>query len=1014
VTDRQALIPHPSLLWRPLAFWVWVFVIIVLLDAVPHLLVQYWFNQSLGYRDIFWTNMRMQAALFAAALALYAVAIAAPVWVFDVAGLVKKVLVHAGLWAGVIAGWVTAGTYQQFLLAVHAVPFGHSDPVFHNDVGFYVYTLPAVRTVLAALQTGLSLGLVAACMARWSALLNSGRSTWRLSPRLAVGAFAAPYTTALFSLVGLVGSVQIFLQRYALLLKDNAAAGVRTGAAYVDVVGVLSSLNRVHVLAFAVAGVTLLAVVVLTRLHREYCETGRGDAEARSSEPLQISPRLRASAAMWGKRSLVPAAWGLVALPIAFSLAVIVRQWIFVTPNEPHIQREFIGRHIEATRRGYRLDRVEVHEWTPPEKPLSAETLLSSRTVQNAPVLPSWVSSLEQPPDVQHLERIRTSKSTMVFGPLLQIYKQHQQLRPYYDFLSVDGVRYNVDGQKRMFASAVRELPSLALVGQKEWLKYWGSSALQFTHGMGLVMSPVNQVTETGEPTYTVKNVPPDVDTAALKHEPRIYIGEGMKDEYILTNARGLPEFDYATPQSREAFSAPAAGQNGIPLDSWLKRVAFAAYTRDFTAFLFSQYIDMAATRVHIRRTPVSRARALVPFLFLDTNSYASVADGRVVWMINGLTTSDQYPYSLREVLGDKADERAVEPFPERVINYAEDSVKITIDAYSGRVRIYRIADDPIATTWERVYPELFEPRSAMPAAVASQLTYPLQWFHVQFDDVYKRYHQRDPIQFYNVEDLWDDADETLGSLGRGLSSFGTGDQMTFSYEGYNVLLDPADMPKGVEIGTPGDLQYAMLMPFTPEAARNLRSLVIALQDPGAYGRLISLQIPQGTFVPGPEQIDAYVDNDRPVHQQVTMWIRHASEVQRGRTLLLPVGGDVMYLETIWVNSLQNDLPQLKLVAVRYHDRITSGSTLAEAIAKRNTFAPQRPMLWAASQPPPSVEDALAGGRPLPEGEQQQRRGQRRDGRHQADADKLTQRDDDAKATARLEPHQASQRSDRQ
>jgi uncharacterized membrane protein (UPF0182 family) len=710
-------------------------------------------------------------------------------------------------------------------------------------------------------------------------------------------------------------------------------------------------------------------------------------------------------------------AGALIALPVAFSLAVIVRNWVFVAPNEPTIQREFIARHIEATRRGYKLDRVEVHEWAPPETPLSPQTLLSSQTVQNAPILPSWVSSLEQPPDVQHYERIKTAKSTMVFGPMLQVYKQQQQLRPYYDFLSVDGVRYTVNGQKRMFASAVRELPSLALVGQKEWLKYWGSSALQFTHGMGLVMSPVNRTTETGDPTYAVKNVPPDANDPRLEHEPRIYIGEGMKDEYILTNARGLREFDYATAQSREEVSVPATNLDGILLDSWLKRVVFAFYTRDFTAFLFSGYIDMNATRVHIRRTPISRARSLVPFLFLDTNSYAFVADGHVLWMVNGLATTDQYPYSFPEVLGDKADERAVEKFPERRINYAEDAMKITIDAYSGRVRIYRISDDPIASTWQHVYPELFEPRRAMPPAVAGQLTYPLQWFHIQFDDIFKRYHQQDPIQFYNVEDLWDDADETLGSLGRGLSAFGTGDQMTFSYEGYNVLLDPADMPAGVDIGKPGDLQYAMLMPFTPESARNLRSLVIALQDPDKYGRLISLQIPQGTFIPGPEQIDAYVDNDRPVHQQVTMWIRHASEVLRGSTLLLPVGGDLMYVETVWVNSLQNDLPQLKLVAVRYHDRITSGGTLTEAIGKRDLFGPAPQNAWTVDPSPPAAVasaalDLSAGA--SAKAEQQQRRDERRNGRRQADAHKLTERDDDAKPAARLEPNQTGQRADGQ
>ena len=392
--------------------------------------------------------------------------------------------------------------------------------------------------------------------------------------------------------------------------------------------------------------------------------------------------------------------------------------------------------------------------------------------------------------------------------------------------------------------------------------------------------------------------------------------------------------------QFREEFTFPADLIDGIPVDSWFRRLVFALYTGDFTAFLFSRYIDHERTRVHIRRTPVARAASLAPFLFLDSNVYAFIAGGRIQWMINGLTATDRYPYSFPEILGDKADERAVERVPERRVNYAEDAVKITLDAYSGEIRFFKVADDPIIDTWERIYPDLFEPQEAMPEPVRAQLTYPLQCFHIQFDDIYKRYHQRDPIEFYNVEDLWDDADETLGSIGRGLSSFGTTDQMTFSYEGYDALIDPADLPAGVNVGTPGSLQFARLMPYTPDGARNLRSLVIAFQDPETYGRLLSLQIPQGSFVPGPEQVDAYIDNDRPVHQQVTMWIRHGSEVIRGSTLLLPVRGDLLYLETIWDNSLQNGLPQLKLFAFRYHGRITSAPTLEEAIMRREFLEP--------------------------------------------------------------------------
>jgi hypothetical protein len=453
-----------------------------------------------------------------------------------------------------------------------------------------------------------------------------------------------------------------------------------------------------------------------------------------------------------------------------------------------------------------------------------------------------------------------------------------------------------------------------------------------YTHGFGLVMSPANRVNEEGGPLYALHSIPPEASHPMFEAEPRIYFGEGAKDDYILTNIRYLKEFDHATNQSREEYVYPPEVKSGIPVDSFFKRLVLALDTKDITAFLFSRFIDNNRTRVHIYRTPMQRIRRITPFLFLDSNPYAFIADKKIIWMVNALTTTKNYPYSFREIFGDKADERAVEKFPERIINYAEDSVKICMDAYTGEVHFYKIAEDPIIKTWDKVYPGLFEPISAASNDVRAQLTYPLQWFHIQFDDIYKRYHQQHPIEFYNVEDLWDDADEVVGSLGAGLVEFGTGDQMTFSYEGYNILLDPADLPPGSDIGDPGELQFVMVMPYTPEGARNLRSLVIALQDPGHYGELLNLRVPQGVFIAGPEQADTSIDNDAQVNQQITLWVRHGSEVVRGHTLLLPVAGDLIYIEPLWIVSLQNRIPQIKLFSVVYRGRTTMGVTLEEAL----------------------------------------------------------------------------------
>ena len=922
-------IPSPDILFRSFCFWIWISFAILIINAIPDYFVQYWFNLSLGYQSIFWTNFWIQFALFM----IYAIAVAAliylPMQLYTKSSILKKSSIHFGIWIGMVFGWVLAHNYLQYLLVINGVPFGDTDPVFGKDIGFYVYLLPAWKISLTAIEILIIVGAISFLFARFNQPgFREVVQKHRLGFGIKVGLFFSPvYFRILLCCFGAAAAINTYLDRYDILMKNNEDSGVRTGADYIDLTGFFSNLNRIYISTFVVFGVVILLIVLLHRFNRLYHDI----TIKKDKEDLLPVDQL--------KQLLRTPLWiltGLLGFQICFSVCVIVKENILVKQNEPYIQFQYIDRHIKATNKAYRLDKIEVHEWKIPDVPRKPEALLASKTLQNAPYIPSWVSYLEEPPDLHHFERMKISKSKMVYGPMLQIYQQQQQLRPYYDFLSVDGVRYTVDGSKRMYVSSVRELPSLAFVGRQEWLKYWGSAALLFTHGMGLVMSPVNSIDEMGSPEYVVKDIPPQTIHPEFEHEPRIYFGEGAKDDYVLTNIKYLKEFDYATDQNREEFTFPEDYIDGLPVSSFFRRLIFAVHTKDVSAFLFSRYIDHDRTRVHLRRTPVVRASSIAPFLFIDSNVYAFIANKKVLWMINGLTTSNQYPYSFPEILGDKAEERAVEKFPERIINYAEDAVKITIDASSGEIIFYQITDDPIVSTWAKIYADLFKPISEMPKEVRAQLTYPLQWFHIQFDDIYKRYHQKHPLEFYNVEDLWDDADETLGSIGRGLSGFGSGDQLTFSYEGYNLLLDPADLPGGVDAGNPGDLQYVKLLPFTPEGARNLRSLIIAFQDPKDYGRLISMQIPQGKFIPGPEQIDAYIDNDRPVHQQVTMWIRHSSEVIRGSTLLIPVCGDLLYLETIWANSLQNELPQLKLFAIRYHDLITSAPTLEEAILKRN------------------------------------------------------------------------------
>lgn len=921
--DVLPVIPTPGLLWRSLKFWVWAAFIVLLAAALPDIVVDYWFFESIGKTNVFWINFTAQLSLFIITLVVFALSDYLPIRQYAVSPTLRNAAIHLGSWSGIFAGWLVSRNWMTLLLWKHQQSFGESEPVFGHDLGFYVFVLPAVSALLGILvAAGFDMAF-AFLLGRYDQLRVNGhfdREGITLWDKL--GMMVTPGLNCALTLMGLALIGETFISRYYVLFRENERSGVRIGAAYLDLDGIFSTLNLIHVSVFVEFGLMFAVGYALYRIARHYGTIV--DSHEAGTETAR---------AALGLRRPVRIGLALLVIDFMFFVGVVFKQHIVVSPNEPNIQLPYIQRHMDATRKGYRLDAVKTVDWRPPRTKLTSAEINASATVKNAPILPPWVSKLEEPPDVQHLRRVQLSDSLVVYGPMLDIFKQEQSLRPYYDIINVDGVRYDVDGEKKMFVSAVRELPSLAFLGPKEWLRYWGSAALMYTHGFGLVMSPANQVDDEGRPIYSVYDIPPKSDTPQFTiPEPRVYYGEGMKDDYILTNIRHLKELDYPDAEFRVAGEFPLDVRAGIPVDGIWKRLIFAFHTRDLTSFLFSSFIDHSRTRVHVYRTPMRRVGRIAPFLFVDSNNLAFVADTNIEWLVNGLTTTDMYPYSFREILGDKADERAVEPSAERVINYGEDSVKITMNAFNGDVRLYKIASDPIINAWDECYPGLFEPGDSMPQAVRAQLNYPLQWFHVQFDDIYKRYHMRNPLEFYNVEDLWDDADEVIGSLGRGLEEYGTKDEMTFSYEGFHALVDPADLPAGADVGNPGDLQYAMLMPFTPEGQRNMRSLIMALQDPGAYGALVDFRVPQGVFLPGPEQADTIIDTDAQVNQQIALWVRHASEVIRGHTIVVPVKGDLVYIEPLWISSIQNHLPEIKLFSVVYKGRCVMATSVERAV----------------------------------------------------------------------------------
>ncbi|WP_295539231.1 UPF0182 family protein [uncultured Thiohalocapsa sp.] len=901
--------PSGQRLWNRAVTVASILVALFTLDRISVLLGHYWLMESLDLQSVFWTNFSTGATLYVVALVGFAAAAWAPAFAHPLRS--RGWIMAPGFLLATVAAYMLALHYADFLFGTQAISFGEDDPVFGHDLGFYVFDLPYLW-VIWSFTLGAALVFLGSAIACAFAVRERNEPAPHLSQLSAFLGSIATWPVRLgVVLVGLTGAVGVWLGRYDAVVWDNADSSVHAGADVLDVTGLFSNLNYINVTTLVIIGITIAIVLLLTQLAR----AAQAEADDAPSH----------SGVRWGLAAALLV--GLLTLDFAFKAGVELRDMVAVKPNEPVVQLPYIARHLEATRAAYGLEDIEAIDFMPngQDAPLpSVEELLASTTVRNAPLWPGFQSYLERLLDPQHAERIvQTGGDAMIYGPTLDIFQQEQKLRAYYRFLSVDNVRYYLGGEKRMLVSAVRELPLFEPV---PWLNYWGQRYVLFTHGFGVAMAYAGEVTEEGTPAFVSFDIPGKVtdEVLALDNE-RVYYGEGA-ETMAFSNVDQMKELDYPTEQDRAELLLPEDVRTGIYLDSFLKRLVLGWRSGRLSEFLFSDLIT-DRTRVHYIRTPLDRLEAVAPFLYFDTNPYAVVADGQLTWIVNALSTTDRYPYSMRSELGDKSDERTPFPRPTRWVNYVEDSVKATVNADDGRVQFYQISDQPVIKTWAAVYPELFASVQAMPEGVRSQLTYSVQLFHLQFDDLYIYYHMDDPMYFFNLEDMWDDGDEVLGPV------LDSGKAITFSIEPYSLLLPTGGgtLPASEEA-----VQYAMAMVFTPEKALNLRAIPIVYQDWPDYGKKMVLQVPKGTYVMGPEQADAIIDQEPGISQKLSWWNRRGMEVIRGHTLLLPIshsgGDDVLYVEPIFLRSEQNPVSQLKKVAVVLRGKVALGDTLEDGI----------------------------------------------------------------------------------
>ncbi|MBI2850803.1 MAG: UPF0182 family protein [Chloroflexi bacterium] len=555
-----------------------------------------------------------------------------------------------------------------------------------------------------------------------------------------------------------------------------------------------------------------------------------------------------------------------------------------VEPNELQLETPYINFNIDGTRRGFALDRIDEQAFPAEDSPTPQDIAQNEMTVNNIRL---WDTR-----------------------PLKDTYNQIQSIRLYYDFVDIDVDRYTIDGQYRQVMLSARELSGEKLAGQAQT---WLNRKLQFTHGYGVALSPVNEITSQGLPELLMKDIPP-VGEFELER-PQIYFGE-KTNGHVIVKTR-TQEFDH--PSGEDNVYGFYEGKDGVGLGSFFRRLVYAWQLGDFNILISSQLTP--ESRVLYQRTIRERVSHLAPFLTLDRDAYPVIIDGRLFWIQDAYTTSNRYPYSTPVSGG---------------INYIRNSVKAVIDAYDGDVTLYVTdPDDALIRTYQSIFPGLFVPFDRMPESLRVHLRYPEDMFVIQ-SEVYRSYHMRDVRVFYNKEDLWAVPREIF---------FGT---------------EQAMQPYYVIMRLPGETkeEFLLMLPFTPVNKNNTIGWLAARSDGQNYGKLLAYHFPKERLIYGPSQVENRIGQDTTITSQFALWGRGGSRIIRGNLLLIPLARSMLYVEPVFLQADVGGLPELKRVIVAAGEQIAMQPTLKEALA--DIFGPQGgPAAVTLPAPPPGQTPAV-------------------------------------------------------
>lgn len=755
---------------------------------------------------------------------------------------------------GLLNGLIGGSHWETILLYANAVPFGTSDPIFGRDISFYFFTLPFVQLAVAL---GLwllisSLAVAAATyVLRGAITLKQPHPEAGLLQSLVIDKKARAHLALLAALLFALTSFKIHAVNIPSLLYSST--GPFTGASFSDLNATLPFL-RLQVLLAAAAAVLVLADFFRPSKH------------------------------------LIPATLGL------YVAAAVVGGWIYpallqkfvVAPNELVKEAPYLKYHIDATQKAFGLDRIA-------ERNLGGEAVLTMADINN---------------NQSTIRNVRLWDRE----PLLDTFGQLQEIRTYYDFVSVDNDRYHLNGDYRQVLLSPRELNPGSLP-QRTFI----NEHLTFTHGFGLTLGPVNEVTAEGLPVLFVKDLPPSSSLPGLAvKRPEIYYGE-LANEWVAVNTRAK-EFSY--PSGEENVFAEYTGTGGVPVQSFFRKVLFALRFKSLKLLLSDDITN--GSRIMYYRNIAERLQRALPFLQLDRDPYLVVTkSGELKWICDAYTTSDRYPYAER--VRDR-----FHSLPGSRLNYIRNSVKVVVDAYDGKMTFYLTdAQDPVIATYARIFGGSFVPLEQMDEDLRAHVRYPEMLFDYQ-TALYTVYHMGEVQIFYNKEDQWQlpgaDPTEHAELAGR-----------------HMIMRLPGETRE----------EYILMIPFTPRGKDNLAAWMVARNDGDLYGQLVVYRFPKQKLIFGPAQINNRINQDADISRQISLWDQRGSEVLRGNLLVIPIEESLIYIQPIYLRAEGGKIPELKRVIVAYENHIAMEETLDAALAV--VFGGQ------AGHPEPGAAEPAAG-----------------------------------------------------